>query len=109
MTVEPQTVPLKSDAHGTLRVADTRVTLETVVTVFQNGASAEEIAAHYPVSLADAYSVIAYYLRHREEVEEYMAASAAEAERVRAEIEGRPGYAEFRERLLARARASGLR
>jgi len=56
-------VPIHTDAHGVVRVAGTRVTLETIVDAFAAGATAEEIAQQYPtVPLADVYSVIAYCL-----------------------------------------------
>lgn len=36
------------DADGVVRVAGTRVTLDTVVAAFEEGATAEEIAQQYP-------------------------------------------------------------
>ena len=57
-----------------MRVHGTRVTLETLVAAFVEGATAEEIAQQYPsVSLADVYQVIGYYLRHSAELEPYLA------------------------------------
>lgn len=106
---EPQPVPLREDAHGVIRVGQTRVPLETVMAAFHNGASAEEIAADYPVALADVYAVIAYYLRHTEEVDAYLERSDEEAQRTRADAESRQDSAEFRERLLQRTRARGRR
>ena len=49
-------VPIHTDAHGVVRVAGTRVTLETIVDAFETGATAEEIAQQYPtVPLVDVY------------------------------------------------------
>jgi uncharacterized protein (DUF433 family) len=43
--------------------------LETIVTAFDAGATAEEIAQQYAsVDLASVYAVISYVLDHREEV-----------------------------------------
>ena len=96
-------VPIHMDAHGVVRVAGTRVTLETVVDAFAAGATAEEIAQQYPtVPLVDVYSVIAYYLRHRAEVEAYLKERSVLAERVRREVEERSPSIGIRERLLAR-------
>lgn len=96
-------VPIHTDAHGVVRVAGTRVTLETIVDAFAAGATAEEIAQQYPtVPLADVYSVIAYYLRHQPEVEAYLKEREALAARVRQEVEERFPSAGIRERLLAR-------
>ena len=86
-----------------IRVAGTRVTLDTLIGAFKRGATPEEIAQDYSaVSLADVYAVITYYLRHRSEVEEYLERRAREHAELRREIEGRPEYQELRERLLGR-------
>ena len=49
-TIEP--VPIHTDADGIVRVAGTRVTLDTIVAAFDAGATAEEIAQavllHFP-------------------------------------------------------------
>ena len=103
--VEP--VPLKFDTDGVLRVGGTRVTLDTVVTVFNNGATAEEIVLRFPtLQLADVYAVLGYYLRHREEVERYVAQGRAQAAEVRRQHEARHDPQGIRDRLLAR-RAPG--
>jgi len=64
-----QPVPLATDADGVVRVAGTRVTLDTIVNAFQDGATAEEIAQQYStLALGDIYSVLGYYLRHKDDV-----------------------------------------
>ena len=96
-------VPIHTDSDGVVRVARTRVTLETLVGAFQTGATAEEIAQQYPaVPLVDVYSVITYYLRHKPEVDAYLREREALAERVQEEAERRLPSAGIRERLLAR-------
>lgn len=96
-------VPIHTDAQGVVRVAGTRVTLESIVHAFETGATAEEIAQQYPsVSLVDVYSVITYYLRHKPEVEAYLKERDALAERIREEAERKFPSAGLRERLLAR-------
>lgn len=98
-------VPIHTDTDGVVRVARTRVTLDTIVGAFEAGATAEEIAQQYPsVPLADVYSVITYYLRHKPEVDAYLSDRKAQAERVREEVERRFPSAGIRERLLARRR-----
>lgn len=103
-------VPLAYDADHVLRIAGTRVRLETVVGAFRLGATAEEIAQQYPaVDLAATYAVIAFYLRRRAAVDAYLAECAAASEAARAGAEARFDPAGMRERLLARrapARAS---
>ncbi len=98
--VEP--VPLRRDAQGVIRVADTRVTLDTVVAAFESGASAEEIAEDYPLRLDDVYAVVTYYLRHQDEVRGYLEERRTFAAVVRRENEMRFNHRGLRERLLGR-------
>ena len=53
------------------------------------------------------YAVIAYYLRHRAEVEDYLERRAREHAELRREIESRPEHQDIRDRLLARVRQAG--
>jgi len=95
--------PLRTNADGVILVGNTRVPLETVVIVFQRGATPEEIVQQYPtLSLPDVYLVIAYYLQHRTEVDAYIDEQRAESARVRAENEARFDPNGIRARLLAR-------
>ena len=97
------TLPLKTDKDGVIRVSKTRVTLDTIVTAFLEGLTAEEIAAQYPVvPLADVYSVIGYYLHQKKKVDAYLARREKFAEKVRKENEVRFDQSGIRERLLAR-------
>lgn len=101
--VAPEPVPLVTGADGVVRVSGSRVTLDTIVAAFRTGATAEEIAQDYPsVDLVDIYAVITYYLRHRDEVEEYLRARQRAAEEVRAENEAQFDPGGIRDRLLAR-------
>ncbi|HEY0555578.1 MAG TPA: DUF433 domain-containing protein [Thermoanaerobaculia bacterium] len=101
--VEP--IPLLTDANGVIRVADSRVTLDTVVDTFMTGASPEEIAQDFPaLHLDDIYAVLTYYLRHRNEVNSYLRERRARAEAIRGEIEARSPQTGLRDRLLARLR-----
>ena len=96
-------IPVHADADDVIRIGGTRVTLDTVVAAFDAGATAEEIVQQYPaVALADAYSVIAYYLRHRPEVEKYLERRRDHAAEVRTENERRFDPSGVRDRLLAR-------
>ena len=98
-----ETIPLEADIDGVIRVSNTRVTLDTIVYAFHDGATAEEMAQKYPsVPLADIYSVIGYYLRHMVEVEAYLEQRREQAEQVRQMNEARFNPVGVRERLLAR-------
>lgn len=103
LALTTQAPPLTTDRDGVVRVGGTRVTLDTIVQAFQEGLSAEEIHLQYPaVPLADVYTAIGYYLQHRDEIEEYLAERALQAEAVRQEIAARFDQTGIRERLLAR-------
>jgi uncharacterized protein (DUF433 family) len=104
-----QQIPLTMGEDGTIRIANSRVTLESVIHEFKLGASAEQIQEDFPsVPLRDLYSVVAHYLSHVEEVEEYLRAQKREEGQVRAEIEGRVEAGGLRRRLRD-LRAQGTR
>jgi uncharacterized protein (DUF433 family) len=95
--------PLESDPDGVFRVTGTRVRLDTILTAFQQGSSAEEIVLKFPsLRLTDVYSVITYYLWHRQEVDEYLQRRCELAESVQAENEARFPSQGIRQRLLDR-------
>src|SRR5947208_14607054 len=72
--LEPtQEVPLVVTEDGTIRIGNTRVSLESVVLHYEQGATAEEIVLRFPaLRLADVHSCLAYYLNHHDELHEYM-------------------------------------
>src|SRR5688500_4730325 len=101
-TTFTETLPLKMDKDGVIRVSKTRVTLDTIVAAFLEGLTAEEIAVQYPVvPLADVYSVIGYYLHRKKRVNAYLKRREKIAETVRKQNEARIGQSGRRERLLA--------
>lgn len=104
MIALPETValPLKMDEHGTIRVSDTRVTLDTVIACYHQGDSPEAIHEGFDVlPLNDIYAVIAYYLAHRDELDAYLKRGQEEAERLRQEWETSytPEQKAFNERI----------
>lgn len=105
LVIGTESVPLTVDADGVVRITGTRVTLDTVVAAFLDGAAAEEIVERYPtLALADVYSVIGYYLRRKVEVDSYLAERSRIRENIRAENEKRFAPDGVRERLLKRSR-----
>jgi uncharacterized protein (DUF433 family) len=102
-----QPPPLVTTPEGVIRVSGTRVSLDSVVAAFDQGASAEEIADRYPtLDVTSVYEVIAYVLRNRASVDEYLATQSQRSDQVQAEVERRFPPHGIRERLLAR-RAQG--
>jgi uncharacterized protein (DUF433 family) len=101
-------IPLVTDARGVVRVGKTRVTLDTVISAFLEGATAEAILEQYPsLQLSDIYSVIGYYLRHKTEVDTYLLERQNRALEVREEAERRFNPVGIRDRLLARRNQQG--
>ena len=61
--------------NGGYYVADTRVSLDSVVYSFQRGNSPDTIQAEYPLlKLSQIYGAIAYYLDHQAAVDRYLKA-----------------------------------
>lgn len=104
-----ETVPVVTDVDGVIRVGETRVTLDTVIGAFLDGATAEEIIYQYPsLDLGDVYSVLGYYLRRRPEVDSYLERRRKQIEKARQENEARFDPIGVRDRLLARRASRGL-
>ena len=95
-------IPLRCDASGVLRIGDSRVTLDTLVHHYRDGASADEIALRFEsLALPEIHAAIAYYLNHRRELDGYLARREEKASERRRDLEaGDPGS--IRARLLAR-------
>jgi uncharacterized protein (DUF433 family) len=97
------TVALSKDEAGVLRIAGTRVSLDSVIYAFDEGATPEEIVQQYPtLNLADIYSVLTYYLQNRAEVKEYLEQRREQRREVQKELETRFNPHGLRERLAAR-------
>lgn len=106
MAIATEIIPLETDPHGVIRVSNTRVTLDTIVTAFKKGATAEEIAQQYPtIPLADIYYVIGYYLRRRDDVETYLGKRRKDADDLQVQIEARFNPVGIRERLVERLKS----
>jgi uncharacterized protein (DUF433 family) len=109
LKIESQSVPLSANEHGVLRTKGTRVSLNSVVAAFELGAIPEQIIHKFPyLKLEDVYAVIAYYLRHQDEVQSYLTEQRQEAEALRKDIEAEfPPSKNPCERLLKRRHAQG--
>jgi len=61
-------------SEGAIRIAGTRINVETVLRDYREGASPEEIVLRYPtLSLEQVHATITYYLANREKMEAYLA------------------------------------
>jgi uncharacterized protein (DUF433 family) len=103
LTISVEPAPLTVNSDGVVLIGGTRVTLDTVVAVFNHGATAEEIVHRYPsLTLGDVYATIAYYLNHQQDVEAYLQQRQQQAEEIRQMNQARFDPPGLRDRLLAR-------
>jgi len=102
--IQSEFPPLHKDASGVFRIGKSRVLLEMVIRAFHDGATPEIIIQRYPtLDLKDVYSVIAYYLHHRKEIDEYLTHREHAAWEVRQRIENyQTDMGDIRIRLLSR-------
>ena len=104
-TTFTEIIPLKMNKDGVILISKTRVTLDTIIVAFSEGASAEEISYQYPsVPLGDIYSVIGYYLRKKKQIDVYLKRREKVAQEVRRQNEENSNASGILERLLARAK-----
>lgn len=69
--------------NGAYRVADTRVSLDSVVYSFWDGETPEKIVQHFStLRLERVYGAIAFYLANRAEIDEYMRHGEIEFEKL---------------------------
>lgn len=103
LAIMAEPAPLKVNEDGVVLIGKTRVTLDTVVAVFNQGTTAEEIVYRYPsLNLADVYATIAFYLNHQPEVEVYLQQRQQQSQETRAVNQARFDPQGLRDRLLAR-------
>ena len=63
--------------NDTYLVENTRIALDSIVYAFQQGLSPESIVQSFPIlTLEQVYGAIAFYLAHRTEIDDYLAAEA---------------------------------
>src|SRR5690348_11545438 len=106
-TLPPEPLPLRIDEQGAIRLAQSRISLDLVVEQYESGGTPEEIAAAFDtLTVADVYAAITYYLRHRDEVQDYLQRRKAEAAALEAKIKAEHGSLS-RESLMARRAAQG--
>ena len=105
LTIVAERAPLNANEDGVILVGKTRVTLDTVIAVFQQGATAEETVYRYPsLNLADVYATIAFYLKH-ESVEAYLQQRRQQSQEIRAMNQAKFDPQGLRDRLLTRRTA----
>jgi uncharacterized protein (DUF433 family) len=84
MTVVPASIKQYVEQRDTgFWIAETRISLDSVVYAFLNGESPESIAQDFPLlSLEQVYGAIAFYLANRALVDTYLKEGEAEFEKL---------------------------
>jgi uncharacterized protein (DUF433 family) len=105
MSLTPPTIeiPLRTDEYGTIRIGETHITLETIIAAHQRGDTPQEIVDGFPsLELADVYALIAYYLQHQKNIDNYIRQQDKKADQLRHEIEtNRPDMLEGQKKFRA--------
>jgi uncharacterized protein (DUF433 family) len=64
---------------GRIRIDGTRITVNQIVTCYQNALTAEEIVQQYPhINLAQIFAALAYYHANREAIDNELAEETAD-------------------------------
>ncbi len=90
-----QKIPLTLWKDGTIRVKGTRLLIDMIVDAHQRGECPEAIFESFPskdYTVADIYSIIAYYLQNKSKIDKYLAKREREAEKIWGKIESEPQY-----------------
>jgi uncharacterized protein (DUF433 family) len=105
MTNLTLTTPLKVWEDGTIRVENSRVTLDSIVRQFKLGSTAEQIQEDFPsLSLREIYAVLAFYLEQTDFVEDYLKKQKAESQKLIEFIEQNLPTQNLRASIRARQR-----
>src|SRR5438105_9578921 len=88
LIIHADPVPLRVDETGTIRVGNTRITLDVFLADHRRGMTPEQIVEQLDtLTLPDVYGALAYYYRHKAELDEYLRCRREEADRMQREIE----------------------
>ncbi len=92
--------PFRWDEAGGIRIGQSRVTLDSLLATYHNGSTPEEIAVQYPVlCLGEIYAAIAYYLTHRQEIDNYLEQRRKKAQQQQNQFVQQYNLANLRQRL----------
>ena len=82
LDLTPMPVPLRWAEEGqVVRLNNSRISLDIIISFYKRGYTAEMIGNDYPwLELSDIYLVIAFYLRNKESVRDYLRESYRRAD-----------------------------
>jgi len=100
--------PFRWDEAGGIRIGQSRITLDSLLATYHNGSTPEEIAVQYSVlCLGEIYAAIAYYLTHRQEIDNYLEQRRKKAQQQRNQFVQQYNLANLRQRLRDRYQPQG--
>jgi uncharacterized protein (DUF433 family) len=100
---------LTRTSEGVLRITGTRITLDSVIQAFHDGATPEEMCQDFSgLALAHIYSVLAFYLTQQDAVDVYLKEQAQATTIIRQELQSTHAafLADLRHRLTTRRASS---
>ena len=82
IAIHQDPVPLRVDAEGTIRVGNSRITLDVLLGEYRRGMTPKQIVEQLDsLTVADVYGALAYYHRHKDELDAYLQGRADDAAR----------------------------
>ena len=104
LAIHQDPVPLRVDEEGTIRVGNTRITLDVLLGDYRRGMTPKQIVEQLDsLTVADVYGALAYYHRHKDELDAYLQDRAEDSACRQREIEDtQPTFDQVKSRILAR-------
>ena len=90
-----QKIPLTLWKDGSIRVKGTRLLIDMIINAHNRGMCPEDIYDSFPsdaYKVADIYSIIAYYLKNKAKIDNYLAKREKEAEEIWKKLESDKKY-----------------
>lgn len=109
--ITPVNYEFEGEPRIAYRLADTRISLDVVITDWLNGETPETIAQNYaPLPLEKVYGAIAFYLANRELIDEYLRQGDVDGEKLRVKLtqQLRETKPDLYQRLIAEKQRRGL-
>jgi uncharacterized protein (DUF433 family) len=105
LALETPLAVLREDGDGNLRIAHSRIILDSLVADLDGGAAATATVSGFArLSPEEVRAALEHYLAHRHELDSYLRRQANERRAARAEAERRFPPTSIRARLIARRR-----
>jgi uncharacterized protein (DUF433 family) len=99
----PTVPPVREDSGGVLRIGRTRVSLDSLVAAYNEGASADELAEGFPtLTLGYIHATLGFYHQNRADLDAYLEHARTEEDRLQEETQRRFQTDAGRDRIVAR-------